>query len=307
MQAVIAGSDTPAADEDGLAAGERQGVATKPVDVPANGRATVSFAARRRLWLQSLRGARSMRDDAFPLDDASLSRCAGPIRSGCCSSMPRATRGPHSILARRWPRRRRLVRLQSSSAEQPADLDPRVRLRRAVGRGVAAVRSSSTSLRDYVTAGGSVLIALGTGAAHHGHIPLWGSTMRTGMIHASGGSARWREVDFHPSRDLPMRSPAATNGGWAGTTKFLYAAGVDPAQARVAARLSDGTPLLLDKQLGEGHVLLFASGFDNLTNDLPLILSLSRFIDRSRAVSSGHRAAQRIAAWWTPSCSCVLW
>jgi hypothetical protein len=30
---------------------------------------------------------------------------------------------------------------------------------------------------------------------------------------------------------------------------------VDPAQARVAARFTDGTPLLLDKQMGEGHLL----------------------------------------------------
>ena len=38
----------------------------------------------------------------------------------------------------------------------------------------------------------------------------------------------------------------------------------------MAARLTDGTPLLLEKQIGEGHVLLFTSGLENLTNDLPL-------------------------------------
>src|SRR6185312_5163408 len=40
--------------------------------------------------------------------------------------------------------------------------------------------------------------------------------------------------------------------------------------SRVGARLQDGTPLLLEKPVGEGRVMLFASGFDNLTNDLPL-------------------------------------
>ena len=37
-------------------------------------------------------------------------------------------------------------------------------------------------------------------------------------------------------------------------------AGVDAEGARVIVRLTDQTPLLLEKQIGEGHVLLFASG-----------------------------------------------
>ena len=51
--------------------------------------------------------------------------------------------------------------------------------------------------------------------------------------------------------------------------------------------LSDGTPLLLDKQLGEGHVLLLASGLENLTNDLPLHPAFVAFVDRSARYLSG--------------------
>jgi hypothetical protein len=56
----------------------------------------------------------------------------------------------------------------------------------------------------------------------------------------------------------------------------------------VAARLSDGTPLLLDKQSGEGHVLLFTSGLENLTNNLPLHPLFVAFIDKSARYLSGH-------------------
>jgi hypothetical protein len=93
-------------------------------------------------------------------------------------------------------------------------------------------------------------------------------------------------VDFtHPA--LEQAQPGHDNGGWA-ETKFFYAAVVDPGQARVAARLSDGTPLLLDRQMGEGHVLLFTSGLENLTNDLPLHPVFVAFVDKAARYLSGN-------------------
>ena len=102
---------------------------------------------------------------------------------------------------------------------------------------------------------------------------------------AAGGSAGVGAVDFtYPA--MADAQSGRDNGGWA-ETKVLYAAVVDPAGARVAARLSDGTPLLLDKSIGEGHVLLFTTGFDNLTNDLPLHPVFVAFIDRTARYLSG--------------------
>ena len=55
------------------------------------------------------------------------------------------------------------------------------------------------------------------------------------------------QVDLsHPA--LEQAQPGHNNGGWA-DVKVFYAAVVDPAQARVAARLSDGTAPLLDKTI----------------------------------------------------------
>ena len=69
--------------------------------------------------------------------------------------------------------------------------------------------------------------------------------------------------------------------------KIFYASAVDSGGARVAARLTDGTPLLLDKQIGEGHILLLTSGLDNLTNDLPLHPVFVAFVDRTARYLSG--------------------
>ena len=52
-------------------------------------------------------------------------------------------------------------------------------------------------------------------------------------------------------------------------------------------RLQDRTPLLLEKPIGEGRVMLFTSGFDNLTNDLPLRPVFVAFVERAVRYLSG--------------------
>jgi hypothetical protein len=63
--------------------------------------------------------------------------------------------------------------------------------------------------------------------------------------------------------------------------KFLRAIKIDPGSARVVAKLSDQTPLLVDEQIGEGHVEVFASTFDNIDNDFPLHSSFVAFVDQT--------------------------
>jgi hypothetical protein len=117
-------------------------------------------------------------------------------------------------------------------------------------------------------------------------IPIWGE--RAGQAHfysRDGSFASVAQTDLaHPvlSGDAPGEGAA----GWS-SLKFFYATGVNAGSARVVVRLSDGTPLLLDKQLGEGHVLLLASGLENLTNDLPLHPAFVAFVDRSARYLSG--------------------
>jgi hypothetical protein len=53
-------------------------------------------------------------------------------------------------------------------------------------------------------------------------------------------------------------------------------------------RLTDQRPLLMEKQIGEGHVLLFASGLDNLTNDFPVRPAFVPFVDRTARYLSGN-------------------
>jgi hypothetical protein len=64
------------------------------------------------------------------------------------------------------------------------------------------------------------------------------------------------------------------------------------ADTRVAARLSDGSPLFIDRKLGEGHVLVFASALDNVANNLPLQPVWLPFIEQTTHEMGGIGSAR---------------
>ena len=69
--------------------------------------------------------------------------------------------------------------------------------------------------------------------------------------------------------------------------KFYQSIRVEPGKSKVVAKLSDDTPLLLEKQIGEGRVLVFASTFDNISNDFPLHPSFVPFVEETASYLGG--------------------
>ena len=290
VQAVVAGFHTPAATKTVALVVNGKTIATRMVNVPANGRSTVEFAPLEVGYGFNRCEVRIEGGDAFSADDASvftvrrsdpervlLVHAADDTRSALYfgSALSAASQG--SLL------------LQSVSAEQATNLNPSKYAFVVLSDAPMLPGIFEHTLAQYVEKGGSVLIALGTSAAHHSEIPVWGGGVKDTHYYArTGGAERVGQVDFsHPA--LEQAQLSGGNGGWA-EVKVFYAAFVDEAQARVAARLVDGTPLLLDKQLGEGRIVLLASGLENLTNDLPLHAVFVAFVDRmARYLSGGER------------------
>ncbi len=287
VTAVIAGFNTPAASKTISLVINGKVIASKKVDVPANGRTTVEFSPLDVGYGFSRCEVRIEGGDAFSSDDSSLFavRRSDPERV----LFVHATGDTRSAIyfgAALDAAAHASFALQSVAAEQATDLDPSRFAFVVLSDAVVLPSIFEHALAAYVAKGGSVFIALGTSAAHHERVPLWGSDARDPRDYArSGGAASVGQVDFsYPATE--QAEPGRDNGGWA-TVKVLYAVPVDPAQARVAARLTDGTPLLLEKQMGEGRILLFTSGFDNLTNDLPLHPIFVAFVDRMAHYLSG--------------------
>jgi hypothetical protein len=279
-RAVVAGFGTPAATKSVSLLVNGKVMATRKVDVPANARASVEFAPLAVGYGFNRCEVRIEGGDAFPGDDGSVFavwrsdprrvlflHAAGETRSALYFGSALEAAAQTSFV------------LQSLAAEQARDFDPSRFTFVVLSDAVMLPAIFEHALEQYVAKGGNVLIALGTSAAHHARIPLWGGYVNDVHEYARTGSlAAVGQVDFsHPALAEPQ---PGTNSGWA-DVRFFYAAGVDAAEARVAMRLTDGTPLLLEKQVGEGHLLMLASGLENVTNDLPLHPVFVAFVDRT--------------------------
>ena len=288
VQAVVAGFGAPAAEKNVSFVVNGKVMATRKVSVPANGRATVEFAPLdvgygfNKCEVRIEGGG-----DALAADDASafVIRRSDPERVLFVHTAS-DSRSPLYFGAALGAAAQGAYVLQSVTAEQTTDLDPSKFAFVVLSDALALPSIFEHTLEQYVSKGGSVLIALGPGAGHHARIPLWGGDVKDAHDYArGGGAATVGQVDFtYPA--LEQAQPGRDNGGWA-ETKIFYAAVVEPGQARVAARLGDGTPLVLDKQIGEGHVLLLTSGMENLTNDLPLHPVFVAFVDKAARYLSG--------------------
>jgi len=141
--------------------------------------------------------------------------------------------------------------------------------------------SMENDLSRYVRAGGSVLIAAGTSLGRRSRIPIFGANILQARYYSNGGGSYLMVGDADPS--YPSIAKADR---WSGV-KFYYAMQVDDSGSRVVARLADHTPLLSEKRIGEGRVLLLASGFDNVTNDFPLHPQFVPFVEQTAFYLSG--------------------
>ena len=286
VQAVVAGFHTPATTKAVSLVVNGKVLATRKVDIPANGRASVEFAPLDIGYGFNRCEIRIEGGDAFPADDASVFtiRRSDPERVLFVHAAG-DTRSPLYFGAALDAAAHASFVLQSVAADQATDLDPTKFAFVVLSDAISLPSIFEHALEAYVAKGGSVLIALGTSAAHHQRIPLWRSAANDPHDYARNGASSVGQLDFsYPA--LAQAQPGTDNGGWS-EVKIFYSVPVDPAQARVAARLTDGTPLLLEKQAGEGRILLLTTGFDNLTNDLPLHPVFVAFVDRTARYLSG--------------------
>ncbi len=219
--AVIAGHRTPAATRTVSLVINGVVAATKKVDVPADGRATVAFESLDVPYGASRCEIRIDAADGFAADDASsfaVKRAdpervlfvhqAGDSRSQLYFGAALAAAAQASFV------------LQPIVADQAADVDP-TKYAFVVLSDVTSIPSIlENSLLRYVENGGSVLIAAGSSEAHHQKIPVFGENAGDARYYSrSGGFSTVGQMDSsHPA----MKDAA----GWA-DAKFYYATVVD--------------------------------------------------------------------------------
>jgi hypothetical protein len=144
------------------------------------------------------------------------------------------------------------------------------------------------SLKKYVSSGGSLLIALGPSSAALQRVPVLDESIQASSYAGREGDRFFTVSDIDTGHPV-MRSVERFEG-----VKFYQAIKVTPTKSKVLARLNDGTPLVLERQIGEGKVLVFTSTFDKLANDLPIHASWVPFVQQSANYLGGGGAEQPV-------------
>ncbi len=123
--------------------------------------------------------------------------------------------------------------------------------------------SFEQKLKDYLESGGALMAAVGPETAKRGLVPALGMRTAAGRL-APGGRFQLAGVVDQTHQALGRIE------GLRGV-QFFQTAKLEPAaEDDVLATLADGSPLLVERQVGRGRALVFASTFDNVWNDLPV-------------------------------------
>jgi hypothetical protein len=249
---------------------------TKTVEVPENGRATVEFLSLEVPYGKNRGEVRIDSADALAADDVfyfSVER-ADP-RHALFVHEPENSRDLLYFKAALEASGQSAFEMDPATPDQTASLAPAKYAFVALSDVGAVPLAFENQLREYVRGGGSVLVSLGHMSVARARVPVTDDRIEETRYAGREGER------FQTAAWLDRSHPSILKDDRWDDVKFYQAIRVAPGNARVAARLSDQTPLLMDHQMGEGHVLVFASTFDNVANDFPLHASFVPFIQQT--------------------------
>lgn len=280
--ATVAGFHTPAAKRTLTLLVNSKTVASKTVDVPENGRATAEFIGMEASYGFNRGEVRIDAADQLAADDSFV------------FSVERSD--PRSVLFVHEARQGRgllYYRAALESASEGAFAVEPVTVDQAANIGLSKygfVVLSDTgplppafeqTLQKYVREGGALLVALGPSSAGQRKVPVFDQPIVESR-YASRAAER-----FLVAGSLDTTHPVLRAAGRWENVKFYQAIRVEPGEAKVLARLADETPLLLEKRVGEGRVMVFTSTFDNISNDFPLRPFFVPFVEQSAGYLTG--------------------
>jgi hypothetical protein len=267
--ATVAGFNTTDATRKVTLVANGKTVESKDLKVPANGRATVEFLTLDVPYGLTKCEVRIDSADAFPQDDHWL------------FSVERADPKPALLVHAEGDTASPLyLKTALESATDAAfTLDsqaPNQAANATLSKFAFVILSDpgsipaklEESLQSYVQAGGSVLIALGHNATPGRQVPVAGIPIMA--IHTIAPDTEAVQSVAKIDSSYPAFSHAPN---WDSVEIFQYVklqAPPNSPDVRIAATMANGLPLLIDRKVGEGHVVIFASAFDNVGNNLPL-------------------------------------
>jgi len=146
--------------------------------------------------------------------------------------------------------------------------------------------ASVGAIQRYLEGGGTVLMTLGPRASRLDRIPLSGHARADRNLKAQGGGWTGRVSAVEQSH------PALRDAqGWRSVRFFRYVA-VEPQVGDAALiRFEDGRPLLIERHVGAGRLLVLTSPLDREWNDLAIHPLFVRFIGEAARYLTAAAAA----------------
>jgi hypothetical protein len=157
------------------------------------------------------------------------------------------------------------------STTRPAEAVSDDDLRRSavvVVNDVAVPAALARRLGRFVEQGGGLLVIAGPRASWPQDVDVLPGSIGNPVDRSRGAASRIGALEFgHPILE-PFRAPRS--GNFSGARIYGYRNVTAASAAQVIARFDSGAPAVLERQVGTGRVMLWASSVDNVWNDLPV-------------------------------------
>ena len=289
--AVIAGHETPAATRTVSLVVNGKVIATKKVDVPANGRATVVFEGLDVPYGESRCAVRIDAADGFPNDDASnfAVKRADPERVLFVHQGSDA-RSPLYFGAALAAAAQASFVLQPITPEQASDIDP-TKYAFVVLSDVPSVPSIlEHTLSRNVEDGGSVLVATGMADSHREHIPVYGGNVADGHFYARGSL---EDAGFYDRGRGGRVAPVDEGREWLGGDEVLLCRG-SRSRAGASGGAAGGWDAAADRQAdGRGPCAAVCVGLRQPDQRSAAEPGVCRVCGPDGAIPVGRRAGER--------------
>lgn len=148
-----------------------------------------------------------------------------------------------------------------------ATFDPRVMQRYPwlIVEDIGSINTGlEAALRDYINGGGAVLAAAGPRAGSLSTLPILGNSIAAPQLGADG-----RPLKLAITRIDTSHPALADSSGWSGINARVLPVQTQDADRVVIAQNAQH-PVLIERQIGAGRLMLFTAGFDNSSADLPV-------------------------------------
>jgi hypothetical protein len=152
-------------------------------------------------------------------------------------------------------------------AEDLAEFDARVMQRYPwlIVEDIGSINAGlESALRDYINGGGAVLAAAGPRAGGLSSLPILGNVIAAPQVGPDG-----RPLQLPITRIDTSHPALSDSSGWSSVNARVLPVETGD-EDRVLIAQNARNPVLIERQIGAGRLMLFTAGFDNSSADLPV-------------------------------------